>query len=67
MIPKLKALDVLREKGNYGMLKKVARGEVPFWCVNENGTLSFDVSEKRDLALLHRKHPLVKEVEDLVV
>jgi hypothetical protein len=36
---------ILEEAGNEEALKKVVKNEIPYQCVNEDGTLSFDENQ----------------------
>ena len=42
IVPKLRAMEILRAFGKYDLLRKVVSGEIPFWCVTNYGTLSSD-------------------------
>ena len=52
----------LEAAGNMTAYKKVVKGEIPYSCVNEDGTLANEESSLSTVAKLHKGHPLIKAV-----
>ena len=40
MVPKLKAMKLLEQVGNFVAARKVGKGEIPYYKVNEDGSLN---------------------------
>ena len=52
MVPKLKAMKILESVGNFEAASKVGRGDLPYYYVNEDGSLSNGRGVDKDIESL---------------